>query len=161
MSDATNTMAKRIVSGEQLRDVFAISDTQLQAIAAVGYNLVQTGKLREAETIFRGLIATDSKSYYGYAGLGAVLLSTTPADLTGAVENLTKAAQLNPKDASVQANLGEALLRQAKFDESATVLKKAIELDPDQKDPGANRARALVSGLTTVITEVKRLHQAA
>jgi protein O-GlcNAc transferase len=156
----TNTGA-RIVAGEQLKDVFQLTPTQLQGIAAVGFNLLQSGKLKEAETVFRGLIATDDKSYFGYAGLGAVCLSKKPTDLTGAHEHLSKAASINPNDATVQANLGETLLRQAKFEEAAQVLKRAIELDPQQKDPGANRARALVSGLTTVITEVKRLHTAA
>jgi Flp pilus assembly protein TadD len=160
MADTKNA-GTRIVAGEQLKDVFGVTPTQLQAIAAVGYNLLQSGKLKESETVFRGLIATDDKEFYGYAGLGAVALSKKPPDLTGAHENLTKAATLNPNDATVQANLGEALLRQAKFEEAAQVLKKAIELDPQQKDPGANRARALVSGLTTVITEVKRMHTAA
>jgi len=161
MAQQTGNMASRILAGEQLKDVVGISQRQIQGIAALGYNLYQQGKLKEAETIFRGLVATDDKSYYGYAGLGAIQLAKNPPDLKKAQEYLSKAAQLNPEDASVQANLGEVLLRQAKFDDSAKLFKKAIELDPKQQDPGANRARAIVSGLNTVITELQRIERGA
>jgi len=153
--------AKRIIAGDQLSDVLGVTDTQLQALAALGYNLYQQGKLKEAETLFRGLVATSDKSWYGYAGLGAVALAKQPADLTTAQQNLEKAATLNPKDPTVQANLGEVLLRQAKFDEAAKQFKRALELDPQQKDPGANRARAIISGLNTVMAEVQRLQKSA
>jgi Tfp pilus assembly protein PilF len=133
----------------------------MQGIAALGYNLYQQGKLKDAETLFRGLVATNDKSWYGYAGLGAVALAKTPADLKVAQENLEKAAKLNPKDASIQANLGEVLLRQAKFDEAAKQFQRALELDPQQKDPGANRARAIIGGLNSIMAEVQRAKSAA
>ena len=161
MAQQAGNMASRILAGEQLKDVVGISQRQIQGIAALGYNLYQQGKLKEAETIFRGLVATDDKSYYGYAGLGTIQLAKNPPDLKKAQEYLSKAAQLNPEDASVQASLGEVLLRQAKFDDSAKLFKKAIELDPKQQDPGANRARAIVSGLNTVITELQRIERGA
>jgi Flp pilus assembly protein TadD len=84
-------------------------------------------------------------------------LAKKPADLTEAQENLSRAVELNPTDPSVQANMGEVLLRRAKFDDAASYFKKALELDPQQKDPGANRARAIISGLTNVAAEVERL----
>jgi hypothetical protein len=36
-------------------------------------------------------------------------------------------------------------------------LKKAIELDPDEKDAGANRARAMVLGIYQVIKSDENL----
>jgi tetratricopeptide (TPR) repeat protein len=157
----TKKAASRIVAGDQLSDVFGVSDTQLQGIAALGYNLYQQGKLKDAETLFRGLVATNDKSWYGYAGLGAVALAKQPADLKAAQENLETAAKLNPKDPSVQANLGEVLLRQAKFDDAAKQFQRALELDPQQKDPGANRARAIIGGLNSIMAEVQRAKSAA
>jgi protein O-GlcNAc transferase len=137
------------------------TQTQLQAMVALAFNYYQQGKLHEAETIFNGLTLIAPNSYYSYAGLGAIALAKKPADLTAALVNLKKAAELNPSDASVQANLGEVLLRQAKFDESAEYFKKSLELDPNHTDPGANRARAIIAGLNTVGQEVQRLTQSA
>ncbi len=159
MAQKAGNAATRILAGEQLKDVFGLDQRQIQGLAALGYNLYQQGKFKEAGTIFRGLIAADEKSYYGYAGLGALYLAHNPPDLKRAQENLLKAAELNPEDASVQANLGEVLLRQAKFDESAKLFKKAMELDPKQHDPGANRARAIVGGMNTVISELQRIER--
>jgi tetratricopeptide (TPR) repeat protein len=134
-----------------------ITETQFQAMVALAFNFYQQGKLQEAGTLFRGLRLLYPQSYYSYAGLGAIALASKPANLTEAQQNLSKAAELNPNDPSVQANLGEILLRQAKFDEAAKYFKRALELDPHQTDPGANRARAIISGLTAVASEVQRL----
>jgi tetratricopeptide (TPR) repeat protein len=161
MADTASDLAKKIVAGEQLQDVFGLTETQVKGLAALGRNLYEQGKYSDAETIFRGLVATNDKLYVGYAGLGAVYLAGNPPDLTKAYENLSKAAELNPNETSIQTNLGEVLLRQAKFEESAAHFKRAIELDPQQKDPAANRARAIVNGLNTVIAEVKRLQKGA
>src|SRR5689334_15670894 len=157
----TKTAATKIIAGDQLSNVFGVSDTQMQGIAALGYNLYQQGKLKDAETLFRGLVATNDKSWYGYAGLGAVALAKHPADLKTAQENLEIAAKLNPKDPSIQANLGQVLLRQAKFEDAAKQFQRALELDPQQKDPGANRARAIIGGLNSIMAEVQRAKSAA
>jgi len=89
-----------------------LNKQQIEAIAAQGFNLYQQGKLDEAKVIFEGLTAIDSTNYMGYAGLGAVALAKEPPQLDAALANLQKAAEINPSDPSVHANLGEALLRQ-------------------------------------------------
>ena len=66
--------------------------------------------MSDAECIFNGLIALDSKLYYGYAGLGAMTLADEK--LEESVRWLTRAAELNSNDPTVHANLGEARLRQ-------------------------------------------------
>lgn len=142
---------------EILERPLRVTEAQFQAMIALAFNFYQQGKLQEAETLFHGLRLLYPDSYYSYAGLGAIALARKPANLAEAYAHLSKAAELNPNDASVQANVGEVLLRQAKFDEAAKYLKKALELDPHQTDPGANRARAIISGLTAVAGEAQRL----
>jgi predicted Zn-dependent protease len=56
--------------------------------------------------------------------------------------------------------LGETLLRQGKVLEAKEHLEKAFSLDPDHKDPGVNRARALVSGIDAIIQEAQRRKEA-
>ena len=156
-----NAVAKRIIDGEELSDVFGVTEKQIKGEAALAYNLYQQGKLREAATIFSSLRAVNTRSPYGYAGLGAVALAKKPSDLAEAYTNISKAAELAPNDPTIQANLGEVLLRQGKLVEAGQQFKKALELDPDSRDPGANRARALLNGLNAVATEVQRLSKKA
>lgn len=130
-----------------------VTDTQFQSIAALALNFYQQGKLKQAETIFGGLQQINPKLYYTYAGLGAIALAKQPIDLNAAYTNLSKAAEMNPNDASVQANLGEALLRLGKLEEAKPHFEKAFQLDPGHNDPGANRARAIVSGLSIIANQ--------
>lgn len=149
-------VAKRFVAGEEMGAALGVSDVQLQAVAALGYNKYQQGRLDDAETMFRGVAALDTKSYIGYAGLGAIALAKRPPDLEAALSNLSKAAELKPDDATIQANLGEVLLRQGKVEQAKSHLEKAFQLDPAHKDAGVNRARAIVKGLDLVVKEAER-----
>jgi tetratricopeptide (TPR) repeat protein len=148
-------LVKRIEAGEQPAQVLGVTENQVKAIVALGYNKYQQGKLDDANTMFRGAAALDANNYLGFAGAGAVALARKPADLEGAYTNLSRAAELKADDASIQANLGETLLRQGKVLEA-----KAFSLDPDHKDPGVNRARALVSGIDAIIQEAQRRKEA-
>ena len=156
MTEAT----KRIMAGEEVGAVLGVTETQLTAIAALGYNKYQQGRLEDAETMFRGVAALDSKSYFGYAGLGAIALAKRPPDLETALSNLSKAAELKPNDATIQANLGEVLLRQGKVEQAKPHLEKAFQLDPGHKDAGVNRARAIVKGLDLVVKEAEKRQEA-
>jgi Flp pilus assembly protein TadD len=157
---STPSGAQRLINGESLNQILGVTNTQEQALAVIGFNFFRQGKVAEAETIFRGLAAVDGKAYYGYAGLGAVALAKQPPDLKTAYENLTKAAELNPNDPSVQANLGEVLLRAGKIEEAKTPLARAFQLDPGHNDAGANRARAMVGGLDMIVKQIESRLQA-
>lgn len=133
-----------------------LSQAQIDGFASLGYNLYEQGKYEEAKRIFDGLTAVEPDSFYGYAGLGALALAKEPADLDSALTNLRKAVELNPNAASIHANLGEVLLRQAKLQEAVGEFMKAIELDPEKKDGSANRARAIITGLKIATEEFKK-----
>jgi len=150
-----DTLQKVIAGTAPLNLFFGLSRQTIEAMAAFGFNLYEQGKSRDAETVFRGLIALDSNQYYGYAGLGALALAEEKAE--EAIPYLVKAVELNPNDATVHANLGEALLRQAKFDDAARHFDRALDLDPKETDAGANRARAILEGMEILIKEFQRL----
>jgi tetratricopeptide (TPR) repeat protein len=135
-----------------------LSKDQLDAIAVLGFRFYEQGKVRDAEALFEGLIALDPNLYYGHAGLGAIALRDEKLD--EAVGHLTRAAELKTDDATVYANLGEALLRQAKFTEAATEFDKALGLDPQQRNAGANRARSILQGMNLVVNEIRRVSAA-
>jgi tetratricopeptide (TPR) repeat protein len=137
-----------------LSQMFGLAKQEIEAIAALGFQLYEQGKVVDAESIFNGLIALDSHVYYGYAGLGALALAEEK--LEEAARWLTRAAELNPEDPTVHANLGEALLRQARVEEAAIEFQKALALDPDEADAGANRARAILAGMRSVLQRLER-----
>jgi Tfp pilus assembly protein PilF len=148
--------AKRIRAGEQPAAALGLSEVQVKAIAALAYTVFQQGKFKDAEVIFNGVVALDTKNYLGYAGLGAIAMAANPPDLDAAYTNLSMAVELNPNDATVQANMGEVLLKQGKLEEARGHLEKAFQLDPGHNDPGANRARAIIVGLDMIIKEVQK-----
>jgi tetratricopeptide (TPR) repeat protein len=137
-----------------MSQMLGLAKQEVEAIAVLGFQLYEQGKVSEAETIFNGLIVLDSHVYYGYAGLGAMALAEEK--LEEAIRWLTRATELNPKDPTVHANLGEALLRHARFSDAAAELHTALTLDAEQKDPGTNRARAILNGMQIVIQQAQR-----
>jgi len=140
---------------EELKQMI-LTTQQIEGFASLGYNLYQQGKLDDARKMFEGLTAVAPESYYGFAGLGALALGKEPPDLSSALTNLQKAAELSPNSPSVHANLGETLLRMGKLQESAAEYRKAIDLDPEKKDPGANRARTIILALKVVTDEANK-----
>jgi tetratricopeptide (TPR) repeat protein len=156
---AASEVEKRVKNGEQLATVLGISDPQIEGLAALGYNAYQQGQLKNAETFFAGVVALDSRSYVGNAGLGAVAMAQKPPRLDVAYLYLSKAAELRPDDATIQANLGEVLIRQGKIEEAKPHLERAFQLDPQYKDRGVNRARALVAGLDLLVRTAEKRQQ--
>jgi tetratricopeptide (TPR) repeat protein len=141
-----------------LSQMFGLAKQEIEAIAALGFQLYEQGKVADAESIFNGLVALDSHVYYGYAGLGALALAEEK--LEEASRWLTRAAELNPEDPTVHANLGEAFLRQARVEEAAAEFQKALTLDPNGSDAGANRARAILSGMRSMLQTLQLSEEA-
>lgn len=142
-----------------LSQLFGLAKQEIEAIAVIGFQLYEQGKVGDAELIFNGLIALDSHVYYGYAGLGALALAEEKLD--DATRWLTRAAELNPEDPTVHANLGEAFLRQARVEEAAAEFQQALTLDPGAADPGANRARAILNGMKSILEKLDSSTQPA
>jgi Tfp pilus assembly protein PilF len=129
---------------------------QLNSIATLGFNFYKEGKLDDAQIMFKGLIVADN-SFYGWAGMGAIALCKEPPELEKAQTFLSIAVKLNPNDPSVHTNLGEVYLRQKNVEQATAEFQKALDLDPEKKDPGANRARAILNGLQTLATQARQI----
>jgi tetratricopeptide (TPR) repeat protein len=134
---------------ETIREKLKISPEEFSEMGRVGAMFYQQGNLDKARTIFEGLVELDPHSADAHSALGALL--TLQQEDEPAVEHLRKAVELNPRQIAPYVNLGEVYIRQQKLEEAVASLKKAIELDPDEKDSGANRARAMVLGIYQVI----------
>lgn len=157
MSTASSVITKQAGSAS-LSQMFGLEKQEIEAIAVLGFQLYEQGKTTDAEAIFNGLIALDTKVYYGYAGLGALALAEEK--LEDSVRWLTRASELNTADPAVHANLGEALLRLGKFKEAAEQFQLSLQNDPKGTDPGANRARSILTGMQAVIQEFQHAQAA-
>jgi tetratricopeptide (TPR) repeat protein len=130
-----------------------VSDEEFLAIGEIGAMYYEQGNLEKAETIFEGLVELKPDSGAAHSALGGLL--TYKREDEKAMTHLTKAIELDDKQIAPFVNRGEVYLRQSKFDLAVADLKRAIELDPQEKDAGANRARAMVLGIYQAIESQK------
>jgi Flp pilus assembly protein TadD len=153
--EITSAIAMEILSGQRpLRSLLGVDDRQVREMAAFGHELWRQGRRRDAESVFRGLVAIDEASYFGHAGLGLVAMSDDRLEV--AEEFLRKAVELEPSDPAVVVNLGEVLLRQGKLDDAVRTLDQAARLDPSGAHPGAGRARAILLGIGLAAQELSK-----
>jgi len=151
---AAGTIDRLLRNQAGLNEYIGFEDHELLAVASLAVCLYVQGRTSEALTIFDGLIALDPKLYLGHAALGAMDLAGERLD--SALKHLTRALELHPNDSSVQANAGEVLLRQGKFSEATRHFEQALALDPQNEEPGTNRARSIVARLKLVTPETQQ-----
>ena len=149
---ASEGLTADAITKETLAQSLGVRVDQRHSIAQLAHDFHEQGRLEDARTLFAGLVGLDEEDFYGQAGLGAVLLDLD--EIAAAIPHLEKAVTLWPREAGAHACLGEAYLHQARFDEAARELRAAIELDPEEKHPGAGRARGILGSLDTLIDEV-------
>jgi cytochrome c-type biogenesis protein CcmH/NrfG len=140
----------KITTGGDLAKYFGLTSAHMHAFSALGMQLFQQGRMEDAATVFQGIIALDEHCYIGHAGIGALALAQNPPDLKMALSSLQMAVHLNPDDPNVHANLGEALLRSARFEQAAAAFKRALVLDPDQVHAGTKRAHAIIRAIDLI-----------
>lgn len=139
-----------MLNGHQtIREKLSISRDEFMEMGRIGAVYYQQGNLDKARTIFEGLVELDPDSAEAHSALGALL--TLKQEDEKAIEHLKAAVALNPRQIAPYVNLGEIFIRQQRLEEAVENLKKAIELDPNERDSGANRARAMVLGIYEII----------
>ncbi|HEY0460714.1 MAG TPA: tetratricopeptide repeat protein [Pyrinomonadaceae bacterium] len=137
------------------REKLSISPQEFAEMGRVGAMYYQQGNFEKARTIFEGLVELDPENANAHSALGGLL--TLQQDDSRAVEHLLRAIELNPSQIAPYVNLGEIYIRRQRIEDAVANLKQAIELDPDERDAGANRARAMVLGIYQVIKAEENL----
>ncbi len=130
-----------------------MSAEEFMAIGEIGAMFYEQGNLEKAQTIFEGLVEINPNSDAAHSALGALL--TKRRDDENALVHLNKAIELNDLQIAPFVNRAEVYLRRQQFETAVADLKRAIELDPQEKDAGANRARAMVLGIYQAIETQK------
>ena len=132
------------IKGEiTLQELNAISGPEMLEMAVIGFSMYEQGRYADAKVIFEGLAQLDPKEGYYRTALGAVYLAQE--DLETAERLFNDALILNDKEIASYVNRGEVYLRQGKILAAAKDFKRAVDLDPENKDPLSQRARILAA----------------
>jgi tetratricopeptide (TPR) repeat protein len=122
--------------------------------AMEGFELYEQGDYESARLIFEELSEKDPSEAYYRTALGAIFLAEDELEL--AVENFNKALALNPKDSAALVNRGEVHLRLGNIIEAAQDFARAVDLDPENKDPLTMRARLLAAAALETVEAAQR-----
>ncbi len=146
-------LEKVLVNGGRLKDVFKLSDTDLMTLAIVGYELFNQGKFDDARIVFQGLNALGHEDSFVQTALGT--LAARDGELDRAIDYFNKALLRDPEDLTALTNRAEVYLKKNCFDQAATDLKMAIDLDPNEESPMSSRARVLAMVTRELMESIK------
>jgi tetratricopeptide (TPR) repeat protein len=101
----------------------------------------QAGRLREAEGIYRQILAADPNNAHALHLLGLVSSQVGQPDM--AVQYIRRAIEQNPTAALYHSNLGAALATAGRHEQAIEACERAIQLRPDLTDAYENMASSL------------------
>ncbi len=122
--------------------------------AMEGFELYEQGDYESARLIFEELSEKDPAEAYYRTALGAIFLAED--ELEAALENFNLALTLNAKDSAALVNRGEVHLRLGNIVEAAQDFARAVDLDPENKDPLTMRARLLAAAALETVEAAQR-----
>lgn len=135
-------------------DLLGVKKNQIAALMTVGYRLYKQGRLKDAGKIFEGLSVLESNNAYVQGILGSIYQKQE--QYGPALVRYNNALTLFPEDLHSLTNRGEIFVKLGRFQDAAHDFKKAIQLDPERKDPASNRAHLLVSMVHDALTLAKQ-----
>ncbi len=154
--DISQEGAERLLRGEiTLGQFMGLSREKLYEYAAVGYRMIQQGKLDEAKRIYSGLVATEPYDSVFHCHLAAV--HHRLGELDQALHHYTESINFNIANTDALAGRGALHLTRGDLGPAVRDLKAVIELDPQGRKASTLRARALLLSLK----EAADKHQAA
>jgi len=125
-----------------LKQIVGLSEEELYAIAAQGYNLFLQGKTESARIVFEGLVAIEPRNPYYYRALGAIYWRLK--DQAKALKQFTYAIRVAPREVSSYVNRAEVYVAQSQFklakDDLGTAVRHAGPFDRAL----VNKARAMM-----------------
>ena len=146
---------KEFVEGDATwAETQGIPKQMLFDIAEQAYLKFKGGRLKEAKDLFKGLCLLDHTVAYFHTGLGAVYQKEQ--QYFDALAEYTVAIELDPGDITAYVNRGEVYYHMGLDEQPLEDLDQAIALDPEGKDPWANRARFLKKKIEDELAELEK-----
>jgi len=147
----------KLVAGEvTIAEMVGLSNDDLYEFAKQGHSLLKTGRLAEAERIFRGLVVASPYDSVFHTHLGAVLQAKD--EVEEALEQFDLALQFNQKNVEALVGRGELRLKLKRTQEAIADLREAVAADPEAKKAATTRAKMMLHMLGTAT--LKRVAQA-
>src|SRR5262249_6411006 len=109
-----------------------MSQSPVQRAAELALQHHQSGRLREAESLYRQVLASQPAFADVLTSLGALLHQTGRND--EALRLIDRSIQINPRSSVFFNNQGLVLIAQQRLDEAEVAYRKATMLQPDYAD---------------------------
>jgi tetratricopeptide (TPR) repeat protein len=114
----------------------------LQQALDLGVQHHQAGRLREAEAVYRQILASDPNNAHALHLLG--LLNSQVGQGDAAVDYIRRAIAQNPTAAQYHGHLGAALAIAGRHEQAIEAYEQAIRLQPELTDAQENMAASLI-----------------
>ncbi len=125
------------------RNDTAAADSDVRAALDTAVRHHHAGRLAEAESLYRQVLATDPHHPGALHGLGVLGGQTGRHDL--AIDMIGQAIAIDPGNPSYHADLGVALKAQQRLDEAEASFRTALALRPDDPEAHHNLGVALAA----------------
>lgn len=142
-----NRVRQFVLGHITLGDLEGISKEEQYDMAKIGYAFLEQNELDRALDMFRGLVALDPYDAYFHTALGAI--AQRQERLEDAEKHYTRALEINPFSATALANRGEVRLQLGRLVEGAEDLVRAVQEDPQGREPATRRAQSLAEAVRT------------
>jgi FkbM family methyltransferase len=113
------------------------------------HELQESGKIDEAETLFKKILRYDPQNFVVLYSLGVIRFKKN--DICAALSCFIKAKQTNPSFAPLFYNIGLACCKLGKHDEAISHLKQALELDSNYET--ARKQLELITGQIVTVDD--------
>jgi len=122
-----NSKIEQVVPLEQL----GVDTRNPESLAPLGDKYFENSRFEQAIVIYERVLELNPKDVDTYNDLGLALHYTGKSDI--AIETLKKGTRVMPSYQRIWLSLGFVLTSKGKKEEAKTVLKKAIEMDPNSE----------------------------
>ena len=108
----------------------------IDELIQIAFQQYQSGRLQEAESIYKEIIAVQPDNFYALHYLGILYIQTGQYDL--AIAYIEKAVQIITTDSHAYYNLGIAFQGKGRLDDAIASYQKALQLNPESADAYVN-----------------------
>lgn len=151
--ELVSTVQELLGGADTFKEALGLDEEQILALAVFARELVEQGRVDDAQTLLEGLVVLDPQNGYLHTCLGAIYMQKGFND--AAMAEFLYALKQDDSDVAAATYLGELYLDAGDLESSVKYLQIAVDLDPEGRDPYANRARTLAALVATIAREVQ------
>lgn len=153
-SDLVASVQTMLQGQATFKDALGLDTDGILALAVYARELADQGRLDDAQTLLEGLVVLEPQNGYLHTCLGALYMQKGFHDAARA--EFLYALAHNGDDTAANTYLGELHIDAGNLEAAVDYLRRAVELDPEARDPYANRARTLAAMVATIAREVEQ-----